>query len=287
MSQGFSSQLGIDTVDPVTKGYEFDHCQITKTATIVDASGIRGSRSHHSERTRAGNTTIAGMIELYPSAADLAALLPLVLGGTPSSTTYPLADSLSDFYVTVDKVAQVFTYAGCKVDKATFSGSAGQAMKLALEIHGQSEAAAAAGSFPVVTFHNTPPLLFTDSVLTLVGAARQVMDWTLVIDNKLAVRYANSTTATSITPMDREISFQCTNPFTADELDLYGQNPAGAAATLALTNSPTALTFAFAALQFPDIGPSVDGRSEIQLKLNGIARMAGSTRELVTTLALS
>jgi len=286
MSQGFKSQLGIDTVSPVTRGYEFESCQITKAGTIIDSSGIRGSRSHHSERTREGNYTISGLIELYPSPADLSHLLPLVLGGTPEGTTYPLADSLAAFYVTVDKVAQVFAYAGCKVNKATFSGAQGQPMKLALEITGQTETTGAAGSFPTVTLDNSAPLIFSDTTLTLVGAARQVKQWTVTIDNSLEVRFANSTNATAITAKDRQVTLQCQNPFTSAEIDLYGQALGGAAASLVLANGGSSLAFNFATLQFPDHGPVVPGREEITLSLNGVARKQGATDELSVVLAV-
>jgi hypothetical protein len=286
MSQGFQSQLGIDTVSPVTRGYEFESCQITKAGTIIDSSGIRGSRSHHSERTREGNYTIEGLIELYPSPADLSYLLPLVLGGTPEGTAYPLADSLPAFYVTVDKVAQVFIYAGCKVNKATFSGSQGQPMKLALEITGQTETAGAAGSFPAVTLDNAAPLIFSDTTLTLLGAARQVKQWAVTIDNSLEVRFANSTSATAITAKDRQVSLQCQNPFTSAEVDLYGQTLGGASASLVLANAGSSLAFNFVTLQFPARGPMVPGREEITLTLSGIARKVGTTDELSVVLAV-
>ncbi|HEY5312080.1 MAG TPA: phage tail tube protein [Pirellulales bacterium] len=286
MSQGFQSQLGIDTVSPVTRGYEFENCQITKAGTIIDSSGIRGGRSHHSERTRQGNDSIAGVIELYPSPADLSHLLPLVLGGTPSGTTYPLADGLAAFYVTVDKVAGVYTYAGCKVDKATFSGVQGQAMKLSLEIAGQTETPAAAGSFPAVTLDNSAPLVFSDSTLTLLGISREVKQWTVTIDNSLEVRFANSTSATAIMPKDRQVSLQCQNPFTSAEIDLYGQALAGSSAALVLAGAGSSLAFNFATLQFPDRGPVVPGREEITLTLSGIARKVGSTDELSVVLTL-
>jgi hypothetical protein len=283
-SQGFASSLGIDSANPVAKGFEFDSASLTKNATIIDSSGLRGSRSHRSERTRAGNYTIQGTIELTPSPEDLALLLPWVLGAAASGTTYALADSLVDRYVTIDKVAKVYTYAGVQVNKATFHGAEGQAMKLTLDLVGKSESEANAGSFPGVTYSNTAPFMFSDSVLSLVGAARDVKQWTVTIDNSLDTAFYNSVTATRITPRDRVVSFDCTNPFTATETDLYNQAVAGSAATLTLTNGGYSLSFAFAALQVPARGPSINGRQEIPLVLSGIARMSGGTKELVVTL---
>ena len=285
MSQGFQSSLGIDTANPVTRGFDFDSCMITADQTHLDSSGIRGSRSRHSERTRLGPLKVAGSIDLYPSAADLALLLPWILGGTADGTTYPLAEELSSRYVTVDKVVQVATYAGVYVDKATFSASEGQAMKLSLDLLGQTETVGTAGSFPSVTYDNAQPYLCSDSVLTMLSATRQVKTWTLTIDNMLAASFNNSITATSIVPTDRSVTFDCTNPFTSDDADLYNQALAGAAATLVLTDGDATLSFDFATLQVPRKGPTIGGRQEIPLVLSGVVRMVGTAPELSVSLS--
>ena len=75
----------------------------------------------------------------------------------------------------------------------------------------------------------------------------------------------------------------CTTPFTSDEVDLYNQALAGAAASLVFTNGGYSTTFSFAALQFPDRSPVVPGKTEIPLELHGTARKSGSTSELVVT----
>jgi hypothetical protein len=109
------------------------------------------------------------------------------------------------------------------------------------------------------------------------------MDFELVVDNALHARFTNSQTATSVVPRDRIITLRTTNPFTSDEVDLYGQAAAGAAGMLVLTNGQMSTSFAFAALQTPDISPVVRGKQEIPLVLEMTARMSGATRELVVT----
>lgn len=285
MAMGFASQLALDTASPVAHGYEFESCSITLSGSIVDSSGIRGTRSRFSERTRAGNQQVGGTIELYPSAEDLANLLPLVLGGTASSGTYPLGEALTPFTVVHDKVAKVLTYAGCVVNRATFSGSEGQAVKLSLDVIGKTETIGAAGTFPSVSFNADPPYMFTDSLLTMQAAARSVKQWTLTIDNMVEALFYNSQTATLLLAKDRAVTLDCTNPFTASDTDLYNQALAGAAATLALANGDKTLTFSFATLQVPPQGPTVGGRQEIPLELSAVARKVGSAAELVVTIA--
>lgn len=284
MSQGYQAALGIDTIPPVGLGFEFEQCAITKTSQIIDTSGIRGSRAHVAARTRSGVETIAGVIELVPSADDLRHLLPWMLGAPAVARQFSLGESLVERFVQVDKVAGVFTYAGCSVNRAMFACRAGQPLRLRLEIVGKTETAGPAGSFPHVAYSSGPPFLFSDTILNLVGQSREVQEWSIVIDNHLEVSFANSTTATRIIPRDRTVTLSCTNPFTADEVVLYDQVLAGSPASLSLTNSAATLTFQFATLQVPSVGPTIAGRQEVPLQLQGVARQVNATSELVVLL---
>ncbi len=158
-------------------------------------------------------------------------------GADEVSDVFALAESLPAFGVLIDRVAETFQYTNCKVNTATFRGSAGGLVELMLQLVGMSEITGTA--FPAVTLDTTAkaaPYVFSDGVLTLQTASRQMMDFELVIDNGLSHRFTNSQTAASITPQDRTVTLKTTNPFTAAELDLYGQTTAGAAGSLVLTN---------------------------------------------------
>lgn len=284
MSQGYQAALGIDTVLPVRHGVEFEQCAMTKVSQIIDTSGIRGSRAHLAARTRCGVDTISGMVELVPAADDLRQLLPWILGGAAVDGQYALSESLVERFIQVDKVAGVFTYAGCLVNRAVFSCRSSEPLRLRLEIVGKTETLTPAGTFPNVTYPGGPPFLFSDTILSLVGQSREVQEWSIVIDNHLEVSFANWTTATRIIPRDRTVTLSCTNPFTADEVVLYDQVLAGSPASLSLTNSAATLTFQFATLQVPSVGPTIAGRQEVPLQLQGIARQVDEASELAVLL---
>ena len=289
-SQGAQARLCMEpgaaphTFDTSSEPYEFVAESVQKRGTILDTSGIRGTRSHHVARTRAGTYEVGGAIMLHPSPSDLDLLLPRILGAAESSDTFNLAETLPAFGILIDRVAETFEYTDCKVSRATFKGSAGGLIDLVLEILGVAEITGTA--FPSLSLDTTAaaaPYVFSDGVLTLQSAARQMMDFELVIDNGLSPRFTNSQTATSLTPQDRTITLKTTNPFTADEVDLYEQALAGAAGTLVLTNGGMSTAFTFAALQVPAVSPVVGGKQEIPLTLEMTARMTGATRELVVT----
>lgn len=287
MSMGFASRMCIDSaaLGVASPVYEYLSESLKGENSIVDTGGIRGTRSHPSERTRFGLTNVRGSIEFAPSPQEMVALMPWILGGTPVGNVYPLAETVPAMNVGIYRDSAMFDYAGVYVNKATFTGREGEPIKVALDLFGQTETSTPAGAFPsTAALDLHPPLMFMDGVLTLLSGARQFKDFTLSIDNKLIVQFNNSVTATRITAADRDVMLEVKTPFTSAEVDLYNQALLGAAGSLVLTNGADSLSFAFAALQFPNNTPVVPGKVEIPLEMRGVARTSGSTKELIVTL---
>jgi hypothetical protein len=285
-SMGWASRLSMGAtgtaVGSFTEAHEIISESLKKTGTILDTNGIRGTRSHASERTAAGTYTIAGQIvyEISPLILDL--MLPRILGANASGTTFALADTLPEFDVLIDRGASRFIYGNCTVNKATFTGASGGLIRMTLDITGKTETLSAT-AFPTITAPVDPPYVFHQGVLTLVGSARSFASFETTIDNVLSAKFYNSQSATNINPTDRIVSFKCETPYTSSEADLYNQALLGSAASLAITNGNRSLTFTYGKLQFPDMSPVIPGKGEIPLMLDGIARMTSTTRELVVT----
>jgi hypothetical protein len=287
-SQGANAQMAMDAVGigAGSEPFEFVSESLRRTSTILDSSGIRGTRSHIRERTRAGSHEIGGSIVLNLSPADLDRLLPRILGGGEVADVFSLTEDLPSFHIAIDRVAGVFTYESCYVQRAILRAVAGGLIQLELVILGTTETLAAAGTFPVLVFgddETNAPYVLSDATLTLLGVPRQMMSFELVIDNALDRRFTNSQTATSITPQDRVISLTTNNPFTSAELDLYTQDSTGSAGTLTFTNGSLSTTFSFASLQAAARSPVVPGKQEIPLTLEMIARKTNDTDELIVT----
>lgn len=287
-SIGSQAKLGVGATNPVTTPLEFVSESVRARKTILDTNGIRGTRSRSSERTRAGTYTVGGTIVLHPSPLELNAILGFVMGGaaqvgTPAGkTTFPLAETLpAAFFVTVDRVAKVFTYDLCKVVRARFRASEGQLLEVSLDIEGGTETVAAAGGFPALTLFTDAPFVFHDAVVTLAGATRSMKQFEVTIENVAATdRFMNSQTRAEIPVIDRLVTLQLLTPYTASETALYDQATAGASANLTLTNGNFSLNFDFpGTLQVPAVSPVVSGKGEILLELNGVARKVASTPE--------
>jgi len=290
-SMGWAAHLGTVTETTygtlpeggVTEGFIFASESIGKRAVIVERDGIRGTRSHVAGDTRQGPYRVAGTLILEPTPADLAIWLPRILGGTPTSGTYPLADTLPSFSLSVDRVAQVFIYSGCKVDKATFHGAKGGLVQLSLDIVGQSETVADAGSFPSLTpsIEEGPYIFAGDPVLTLNSTVREVAEFELSIHNALVTdRFMNTLTVVNLPEGDRAITLRTKHAWASQNTDLYNQALAGASGTLAFTNGSSSTTFSFGTLQVPAASPNTAGKREIMLQLDMVARKTGGTLEL-------
>lgn len=284
-SMGHQAKLGMGTANPTTEPYEFYECGIGKDLNHLGSDGIRGTRSHISENVVEGTYSVGGLVKLRPSKVNLQNLIPRILGTAASGTTYALAETVPDFYLQVDKIAKVMTYAGCKVNRATFRSSKNQPLMLDLDIHGKTETIGNAGTFPSLTIGTGQPFTHHQAVVTLSAGARAVDNIEIVIDNALVLdRFFNTQTRNSLPEGDRVITFTCDVPFTASEIAMYDQAVTGAAGTCVYTNGSDVLTFTFAALQVPAKPIGVNGKGEIIMRLTFTARMLSTTRELVVTL---
>jgi hypothetical protein len=273
------------TFDTSSESYEFLSESIGKRGSILDTNGIRGTRSHHAAMTRGGPAEVGGSLRMNVTPIMLDLWLPRILGSAESNDSFTLAETpAADFGLLVDRVEDTEEYTDCRVNRAIFRGSAGGLIELELEIFGKT--AVAGTNAPVVALSvaaNNAPYTFSDSTLTLASSSRQMMNFEVEINNFLDRRFTNSNAATSLRAQDRLVALRTTNPWNEDTDDLYGQANAGAAGTLVFTNTNLSTTFTFGTLQVPDSSPNVGGKNEIPLLLEMIARMTGSTRELVVT----
>ena len=106
-------------------------------------------------------------------------------------------------------MAKVFTYAGCKVNRATFSGAKGRPGAAGAGNRRPSETVASAGSFPSLTAstENGPYIFAGDPMLTLNSATREVQDFELTIQNGLVTdRFMNSLTVVNLPEGDRAVT---------------------------------------------------------------------------------
>ncbi len=293
-SQGAQSALYIEpaaaphTFNTSSERYEFLSENIQRIDTIIDTDGIRGTRSHQSERTRAGQYTIGGSFTFNPSPIDLDLWFPRILGAAESTDTFALAETLPAFGMLVDRVTSEMQYTDCQVNRAIFRGSGNDLVSLEIEIVGVTEVEDTTP--PVValtTAANDAPYHFIDSDnagtsrLAIFGATPRMLSFEIEINNFLLARFGNSQTATSVTPQDRLVRMAVELPYdTANEAIYRGTDAAG---SLVLTNGGMSTTFTFGFLEVASESPVIAGKSPINLNLEMIARKLTTTEALVVT----
>lgn len=286
--ESVTSKIAISTTTTFTTGYENKGGNLSLSSAPMVSDGMRGTRSRIDGRTRFGLKTVQGSLSFDPTPEELANLLPWILGGNASGTSYPLAETLTSRYVAqeMDSSCKWSEFSGVYVNRAVFSASEGGVLSLGLDLIGTDETLKTAGTFPSVTFGETTPFVFHDCSggSSIFSEGMNIKNLQLTIDNQLAARFFNSRTATSIKPRDRIITFSCgVEMSNANYNTLYGAE-AAQEIDVQFTNGAYSLRFVMPYVRAAFQTPSIPNRDEILYQLNGQALRSGSTMELSTTL---
>ncbi len=286
MSQGSQALMLMDTsatFSVASEPYAFLTESLKQSVELNIDESIRGTRSRSKERTGVASKKVGGSISMRPSPAELDKLLPRILGAAESFDSFALAESLPEFWVYVQRDIEKYMYHNCKVGSATFSGSEGQAVQLAMEIFGKTRTKA--GTFPAVALDTDNFYSFHQGVLTVNSVTHNFKTFEVKIDNLMEVLFENSVTATSVEATDRIITLSCDLPYNAaantlqDAID-NGEKVSG---SLVFTNGGQSLTFTFPALINTDEDPVIGGRGKIRYPITLQALQSGTSKELVVT----
>lgn len=281
---GYAAKLALGTTSAVDQPLDFLNESVQLQENFLDPAGLRGTRSHASERVRRNTRLVQGGVTMTPTPLELDRILPWILGGTKQGdNTITVAETVPDRYVSIDRIAKVFLYSGVKVNSATFSASQGGFLTVSLNLAGIDETVNNAGTHPSLTLDADTPYILSDCILTVGGTAYQFSAWELTVDNALDLnRFLNTSTLTAITSTDRVCQTRLTGPW-GDLTALYGLAQGGVAVTATFTQGTKSCLFSTPAVQAPKNSPLVTGRSEIDLTVSGFARKVGTTPEVTVT----
>lgn len=286
--ESVTSKIGISASTTFTAGYENKGGNLSLASAPMVSDGMRGTRSRIDGRTRFGLKAVSGSISLDPTPEELAALLPWILGGNASGTSYPLAETLPSRYVAqeMDSSCKWSRFSDVYVNRAVFSASEGSVLSLSLDLIGIDEALQTAGTFPSLTFSETTPFVFHDSSgnIDINGNVTAIKNFQLTIDNALAARFFNSRTATSIKPRDRIITVSCGIEMSnANYNSLYGTETAIAVLT-EFSVGNYSLSMNMGSVRAAYQSPAIPNRDEILYQFAGQALKSGSTPEIEVVL---
>lgn len=280
-AQGAHGRLQISTSTTFGSGssiwLEFLSETITKTTEKVNSAGIRGTRTHCSERTRDGSTRVSGQITFECSRILMDNILPGVLGANESANVFAPAETIPDVYFLIDKRTDIVRINEAKLGRMTIEGSQGQTVRVTIDI--EAESITVGQSWPSDNYpERSMPYLFSDlGDVTIEGESREPAEFGVTVDNVLdGDTFLNSRTRDeTITATDRIVTTYCTLLAETANADLDTCAVAGAAVSYVLTHADEAssvLTIALGRVAWNDAIPTIDGKGTKLLRLEGQAR---------------
>lgn len=289
VSMGWDTLAAIDSAlpfDTSSKPIELISSSLKQTASQIQSEGMRGTRSRNGNRVAQGQKTVAGDLVMNPTPVELDTLLPYILGAAESTDVFAVADTLPSFFVMLDRVQKLHTYAGLVVARAVFDFTANQLVRLTLSLVGTTETEANAGGFPALTIDTGEAYVAHQAVLTYDSVAREFNSARLTIDNAPKVDFRMNQEANVITPTDRIVTLDVEMPYDSANNDIYTEQEAGtwASATLVLTNGNQSCSIALNSLRAEPSTADIPGRGqELVNPYSFRAYKTGSTNEIEIT----
>ncbi len=217
-----------ETDFPATLRVALSQCGVKKVPTHVEADGMRGDVVHRSEDVAEGTYTCSGPVNHTPRFNELHALLPLALGGTWNGTVLEPDIIPKAFGFAWDRKVRVFHYHDMVVASGSLSSSAGQPLRMQLQLEGCEQTVHAAGTFPSLALSNQSIIMHHTLTATVMGETRRIDQFQLSWNNVAQTdRFWNSQHRVEIPQGDRQIQISFLNPFREDEIDLYQATVAG------------------------------------------------------------
>lgn len=281
MSQGALGRMLVDTATPFDSAsiwLEFISENITENQEILNSAGIRGTRSHASERSRTGPTRISGTIVFEMTKAALDILLPSALGAAESTNVFDVAETLGELQFLIDKRNAIYLIANAQIGVMRIVAEQSQIVRVECDIEAESITGAQSWPGTPPALDTGKPYMFSDlGDVTLVGSARKPASMTITVDNQLdADTFLNSLTRTdTIFATDRIVTAEFSMLASTANADLRSAAIGGAAVSIVLTNAEEAsgvVTIALGRWKPQNAIPTVDGKGTKMLTVTGQSR---------------
>lgn len=264
------------TYDGTSELHIVDSETLRRTDELIDAEGIRGTRSHHAIRVARDRYNVGGGIVMRPGMFAIEKWIPRILGGATAGGVTQLTETIAagqTFGVLCRRGADDFSYTDCKVNQAIFRAASGGVVALELDIMGKTEDdTVTPGAVPtLIVSNNRTPIVFSSGTLSLAGTSRTFEEFTLTINNNLVRQFYNSATAQSLSEQDLGVTLSVTLPWESGlKSALYNLGPGGTALGSLAFLAPTGqtITFDFGTLIAPTETPTIPGKTNVPFVLN-------------------
>ncbi len=284
------------TFSDSSKRHEFVFEKVGSKRTISYTGGITGSLSRLGTSVRPNSYIVQGTIALQASPAQLSVWLPRIFGGPTVSTDIDLSDTLPSFDLLIYREAGIFQITDAVIAQALIRGrttngsgsAASEFVELIVNVIGKQEIInGVLWPSPEPALGATAadlPYAFWETSLTLNSTDIPMDSFSLLVDNKLSVRFYNEQYPTCIRSTGREVKLDVESPFTCDTLDeSIDLNEDGGVGQLTFSTTGMSTVFDFPEMRNTYTSPTVPGKSEIPLTFELEAFKTASEKEVVIT----
>lgn len=281
---GSSGRVAFDTdatFDGNSTWLEFVSENIVLSEEIVRTDGIRGTRMRDSANAAVGPRRVSGTIAFVVTRKWLDLVLPAVLGANESSNVFNVAETIPDFYLLIDKGADVELVGPCKASTLTLSWDTG-VLNGTLAIEAEDMVGGQTWPAGLTQPNQSKPYVYSDlGDITIDGTARVPFGGEIVIDNLLSSdQFGNSLTREDlIIATDRDVRLAIDvsgDSSNADLLDHVGSvGVVGEAITLTFTSaneSGSSITIVFGRVAFNKVQPVTQGKGPRRMRIAGSSR---------------
>lgn len=226
-----------------------------KVQRWLRARGLGQSRAPVNANFRRGQAAYAGSLPIDPSPKFLGWALPRLLGGG-TETAPALANEPTEFYMLADRgtgttsaLGLCYKYGPCMINRLTLNCRGGL-MDCALDLVALGRSTASFAGAALGTTLAYAPYEHADNVITLQGDTAPMLDYTLIFENNISVRYnTGSNEPQAFIIGQRRTSFAGSATFDAN---FSLPNPSQDAATIVITNGAVSTAFSFAQMNIDD-----------------------------------
>lgn len=291
-TMGHATMTAIGLAAPTDKQLYFKSNTMKSMQDLIDDQEITGSVDEFNGSVVPGVYRPSGTLVIQPRPDNLALLMQLCMGGTPSGNNIALAATLPSFYMDVKwGTTKARRFATCYVNRWTLSSRKNEKLSLSMEIHAASwtditfpSITASLSTKPAYAHHQATLSLRTRGSGSLVSYKSP--EFTLEVNNNLDLdRFENAQARVEMPMNRRQITLSLDSPYvdaTSTFFDIYGDSAVtGVDGTLVWANGSDSLTYSFPCGQKPGEGPGINDDTEIRLPFTY------SLREIVGTPALA
>lgn len=262
--------------------FDFAGSTVKKRTEVLEGAGLTGTRARYSTRTRKGVYSVGGTISMDITPRMLDFFLPYVLGAAEATDAFGFADSLSGFDMMDDPFgtgANAIKFGELYVNRFSLGlrgGPGGGILRAALDVMGKTYTTGQ--TFPAIALSHTTgvdsPYTFYDiTTFTIGGAAVEVDDADLTIENGLDVKFrAGSRAASSIRATDQAVTLRINSALTSTSLGSFFDDKAAADVSIVINNGTVTTTFTLESLELADEMFETRGKGDVPLVLQGLAR---------------